>query len=417
MKEERNAIVIGGGLIGLWSAWYLIEQGWQVTLLERDRIGSGASHGNCGYVSPSHVMPLSTPGVVAKSLPMVLKGNGALSIPPRFDPGLWKWLYRFWRECTETKVQRTAIARHALLASAMQLYREFLAEHPVDCEWQDEGLLFVWKSKRDFADYAATAERLQQDFGLNLKAYEGEAVRDLEPALRTGMAGGWHFPDDAHIRPDKLLTQLRGQLEQRGCVIHEHTPVERLRIEAGRLQGLETGGGAMTADLVVLATGAEAPRFARPLGARIPIQPGKGYSFTMTPPAGAPRIPMIFEEKHVAVTPMKTAFRVGSTMQFVGYDKTLDQRRLNMLRQSTVEHLQTPLPEQVDEQWCGWRPMVYDGLPCIDRAPAASNVIVAAGNGMVGLASGTATGKLVAELASEVTPHIDPAPYSLSRFR
>ncbi len=417
MNEHRNAIVIGGGLVGCWSAWYLLQHGWNVTILERDRIGSGASHGNCGYVSPSHVMPLAGPGVVGKTLPMVLKRNAALSIPLRFDPQLWKWLYRFWRECTADRMQRAAIGRHALLASSMSLYREFLASENVDCEWQDEGLLLVYKSKRDFEEYETTANRLRDEFGLRINAHPGEAVRELEPALRSGMAGGWHFPDDAHIRPDKLLVGLRAQLEQRGCVIREHLAVESMRIEAGRLTALETTAGSMSADLVVLSTGAEAPRFAKSLGCKIPIQPGKGFSFTMPLPKNAPKIPMIFEEHHVAVTPMKSAFRVGSTMQFTGYDRSLNRQRLELLRRCASDHLAEPLPTEVDEEWAGWRPMVYDGLPCIDRAPAAKNVMVAAGNGMVGLASGTATGKLLAELASNAKPHIDPAPYSLTRFR
>jgi D-amino-acid dehydrogenase len=125
---------------------------------------------------------------------------------------------------------------------------------------------------------------------------------------------------------------------------------------------------------------------------------------------------MIFEEHHVAVTPLSSAFRVGSTMEFTGYDRTLKRRRLDLLRRSAAEHLKEPLPEQVDEEWCGWRPMTFDGLPCVGRAPGAANVFVAAGNGMIGLATAPATGKLVAELASDEEPHVDPQPYSLHRF-
>jgi D-amino-acid dehydrogenase len=129
-----------------------------------------------------------------------------------------------------------------------------------------------------------------------------------------------------------------------------------------------------------------------------------------------PKIPMIFEEHHVAVTPLESGFRVGSTMEFTGYDRSINPKRLALLRKSAAEHLEEPLPETVDEEWAGWRPMSVDGLPCIGRAPADGNLIVAAGNGMIGLATAPATGKLVAEIASEQTPHIDAVPYSLSRF-
>ncbi|MDA1017603.1 MAG: FAD-dependent oxidoreductase [Planctomycetota bacterium] len=416
MSEHRSAIVIGGGLIGCSSAWYLQQHGWHVTVLERDRIGSGASHGNCGFVCPSHALPLSGPGVVTKTLPSLFKSDAALSIPWRFDPSLWKWLFRFSRECSTERMLRTAVARNALLASSMRLYREFMASERVECEWQDRGLLLVYKSKRDFDNYGATAELLQREFSIPSTPYVGEDVQRLESTLRTGMAGGWHFTGDAHVRPDRLMSGLRSAIERNGAEVREHVEVNSLRIESNRLTAVETSAGSMTADLVVLATGAEAPRFAKPLGCRIPIQPGKGYSLTMPPLRNQPRIPMIFEEHHVAVTPMDSAFRVGSTMEFTGYDRTLNRRRLALLRRSAAEHLSEPLPEVVDEEWSGWRPMVYDGLPCIDRAPAASNVIVAAGNGMIGLATAPATGKLVAELASEEQPHLDPAPYSLARF-
>jgi D-amino-acid dehydrogenase len=416
MTTQRSAIVIGGGLIGCSSAYYLRLDGWDVTVLERDTIGSGASHGNCGYVCPSHAMPLAAPGVVAHTLPSLLKSDAPLSIPLRFNPALWKWLFRFTRECTTERMMRAAVGRNALLASSMKLYRDFIAKENINCEWTDNGLLLVYRSKKDFNAFAATAELLNREFDIETVSYQGEAVQQFEPALRTGMAGGWHFPGDAHVRPDKLMSGLKSAIRKHGVEIREGTEVLALNIESLRLASIETSSGSMSADLVVLATGAEAPRFASPLRCRIPIQPGKGYSLTMPALKNPPRVPMIFEQHHVAVTPMESAFRVGSTMEFTGYDRTLNRKRLALLRKSAEMHLAEPLPETVDEEWSGWRPMVYDGLPCIDHAPAANNVIVAAGNGMIGLATAPATGKLVAELASGTKPHIDAATYSLARF-
>ena len=342
MSERGTAIVIGGGLIGCSSAWYLQQAGWSVTVVERDRIGSGASHGNCGFVCPSHAMPLSAPGVVRKTFPSLFKSDAALSIPLRFDPSLWKWLFRFSRECTQARMMSAAVARNALLASSMSLYRDFIASEGIDCEWQDQGLLLVYKSKQDFEEYSATADLLQREFSIPSTPYTGEAVQQLEPTLRAGMAGGWHFTGDAHVRPDRLMHGLRSAIERHGVAIQEHVEVISFGIESNRLEAIETSAGSMTADLVVLATGAEAPRFAKPLGCRIPIQPGKGYSLTMSPLRRQPRIPMIFEEHHVAVTPMNSGFRVGSTMEFTGYDRTLNRRRLALLRRSAEEHLAEP---------------------------------------------------------------------------
>jgi D-amino-acid dehydrogenase len=359
---------------------------------------------------------MAAPGMLWKTLGMLFKKDAALSIPLRFDPGLWKWFYKFSRECKSERIMQTAVGRNALLASSMQLYREFLKTENIDCEWTDNGLLLVYKSRQEFEEYAATAELLKTEFQLDAIPYEAEALNELEPTLREGMAGGWHYTGDAHVRPDKLIRGLTAAIEKRNVATHEGVQVLNLRVENGRLAAIETSAGEMTADLFVLATGAEAPRFAKPLGCRIPIQPGKGYSLTMPPLKTPPKIPMIFEEHHVAVTPLHDEFRVGSTMEFTGYSRSLNKKRLSLLRRSAEQHLTEPLPKTVNEEWTGWRPMVFDGLPCIDRAPAAKNVIVAAGNGMIGLASAPATGKLVAEIASETQPHIDPSPYSLGRF-
>jgi len=416
MSDSRSAIVIGGGLIGCSSAYYLCRDGWGVTLLERQKIGSGASHGNCGYVCPSHAMPLSGPGVVAHTLPSLFKRDAPLSIPARFDPALWKWLLQFTRQCSTDQMMHAATGRNALLASSMNLYRQIVGEESIDCEWSDRGLLLVYKSVKNFDGYKATADLLKRRFEIEAVSYAGEAVKELEPSLKSGMAGGWHFPADAHVRPDKLLAGFKRAIEQRGGEIREDVDVLSLRREGNLVTSIETSQGSFAADLIVLATGAEAPQIATAIGCRLPIQPGKGYSLTMQPLAKQPKIPMIFEEHHVAVTPLESGFRVGSTMEFTGYDRTINPKRLALLRKSAAEHLEEQLPETVDEQWAGWRPMSVDGLPCIGRAPGASNLIVAAGNGMIGLATAPATGKLVAEIAGQQTPHIDATPYSLSRF-
>ena len=154
----------------------------------------------------------------------------------------------------------------------------------------------------------------------------------------------------------------------------------------------------------------------RELGCRVPIQPGKGYSLTMPRPAICPTHPLIFEEHRVAVTPFQSGYRLGSTMEFAGYDETMNRSRLAILTDAAKLYLRDPLAEPVQEEWWGWRPMTFDGLPIIDRSPAMSNVLIAAGHNMLGLSMAPATGKLVSEMLGEAQPHIDPGPYGLRRF-
>jgi D-amino-acid dehydrogenase len=168
--------------------------------------------------------------------------------------------------------------------------------------------------------------------------------------------------------------------------------------------------------MFVVATGAWTPLLKLDLGCRIPIQPGKGYSMTMARPARCPKLPMLFEEHRVGVTPMQSGYRLGSIMEFAGYDPRLNRRRLRLLTEGAKHYLHEPTAEPVVEEWFGWRPMTWDSRPIIGRSPALSNVFLAAGHNMLGLSMAPATGKLIAELANGAAPHVDPAPYSPARF-
>ena len=416
MTNSPTVIVVGGGAIGCSTAYYLTKLGCKVRVLDADRVGHACSHGNCGYICPSHVLPLTAPGATWRVLRMMFDKDSPFYVRPRFDPTLWSWLVRFGLQCRQGTMMKTAQARHALLASSMTLYRELLADESLDVEWQDRGLLFVYKSPHEFAEYEHTADLVRREFGIQSTRYDGSQLSELEPALRPDLAGGWHFPSDAHLRPDRLMESLASLLRTRGVEIIEGITVERIDVAGGRAQAIQTSRGKMTSDVIVLAAGAESPKFAEQLGCRLPIQPGKGYSITMPRPRGAPTIPMIFEEYHVAATPWPSGLRIGSTMEFVGYDRSINRRRIELFRKAAAEYLREPLCETIQEEWYGWRPMTYDELPCIGPAPKAENVIVAAGHGMIGIATMTATGKLASELATGTDPHLDPSPYSLTRF-
>ncbi|MEM8945286.1 MAG: FAD-dependent oxidoreductase [Planctomycetota bacterium] len=412
----RPIYVVGGGLVGCMTAYYLQLLGKSVCLLERDRLGAGASSGNCGYICPSHIMPMAFPGAVRKTLMTMCRADSPVAITKPFDIGLLRWLIAFAWQCRKNPMNRASAARHELLACSKQLYLELMNQEAIDCDWRENGLLIVHKEQESFANFQITADWLRDTFGLAVEGHPGDAVVELEPTLRRGLAGGWYFPNDAQVMPTKVVASLRQILLERGVQIEEGVEVEDLEIRKGRMDALITNRGDRSASAAVICTGAEAPNFARRLGCRIPIQPGKGYSLTIPTEEALPRIPMIFESHHVGITAFKGALRVGSTMEFAGYDRSFNERRLALLMKSAREHLAEPPDARVSERWCGWRPMVYDGLPCIDHAPAASNVILAAGNGMIGLASAPATGKVAAAIATGTHPPIDPNPYTLRRF-
>jgi D-amino-acid dehydrogenase len=415
-SNGRDAIVVGGGVIGAACAYYLSQSGWQVSILERGEFGRGCSHGNCGFICPSHVLPLAEPGAIGKALRALRSKNAPFSIRPRWDPRLWMWLLKFARRANRRDMLAAGAGCQALLNSSLELYKSLIAEEQLDCEWQQRGLLLVYRDPAAIQEYAQTATLLREHFHQPIDRYDGSQVRELEPALRAGLAGGWHFRSDAHLRPDKLMSEWRRVLLERGVQIREHCEITDFARTDGRARAVITTQGQFQATAFVVATGALTPGLEQALDCRVPIQPGKGYSITMPRPALCPQIPLLFPETHVGVTPMQSAYRLGSTMEFAGYDSSISEQRLDLLRRGAEPYLEEPACGPVVERWYGWRPMTYDGLPIIDRLPAMDNVLIAAGHNMLGVSMAPATGKLVAELLDHRTPHIEPAPYSLSRL-
>jgi D-amino-acid dehydrogenase len=411
-----QVIVVGGGVIGATSAYYLSQAGWTVTVVDRAAFGKGCSHGNCGIVCPSHVLPLAGPGAVGQALKALFHQGSPFSIKPRFDLALWNWLLRFARRCNAQDMMAAGRGIQALLNSSRSLYDKLLATEALDCEWEARGLLFVFRTPSAMEHYAATEQLLQDKFGLRSARYDGAALQQLEPALKPGLAGGWLHQTDAHLRPDKLMSSWRAVLQGRGVVIREQCELLGFACDNDRVRAIITSQGEIPADACVIAAGALTPLLNRHLGCKIPIQPGKGYSITMPRPARCPAIPMIFEEHRVAVTPMRSGYRLGSIMEFAGYDTTLHRHRLALLKAGASHYLQEPYCDPVVEEWYGWRPMTPDSLPIIDRSPAFTNVLIAAGHNMLGVSMAPATGKLTAEILSGVKPHVDPSPYSLARF-
>jgi D-amino-acid dehydrogenase len=286
----------------------------------------------------------------------------------------------------------------------------------LDCEWETKGCLFVFQSKAAMEHYAELNELQREHFGQGAERWDEEQLLANEPALKPGLAGAWYYQRDGHLRPDRLLAAWQKVLEARGVTIHEQCEVKRFRGNQGTLNTLETSTGEVTADAFVVATGAWTPLLNRELGCKVPIQPGKGYSITMPRPKVCPTYPLLLEEHRVAVTPMQSGYRLGSMMEFVGYDSSLNPKRIQILKDGAKAYLKEPYSEPIQETWFGWRPMTYDGKPIIDFSPAYQNVVIAAGHNMLGLSMAPATGQLVAELLTAKPPHVDPSPFSLKRF-
>ncbi|MEC8553436.1 MAG: FAD-dependent oxidoreductase [Planctomycetota bacterium] len=411
-----KVVIVGGGIIGVSSAWYLSRAGCEVTVLDRAKIGQACSGGNCGLVCPSHVLPLTEPGAFKSAIQAMLSRGSPFRIQPRLDPALWSWLWRFARRCNHNSMVQAAHAIQAMLTSAMSEYERWVGEEKVECEWQKKGLLFTYQNHQPWKDYSETNDLLSEHFGEPARQLSAEESVEIEPALKSSVAGSWYYEHDAHLRPDKLIASLRSQLESDGVEFLEDCEFQQVTGSGSIAANIQTSQGLLSADQFLFASGAWTPLLKEHLGCRVPIEPGKGYSITMPRPQICPDIPIIFPEHRVAVTPMQSGYRLGSIMEFAGYDESIKPERLNLLREGAEHYLQEPHCEPELTTWFGWRPMTYDSVPVMDVSPRWGNTWIASGHNMLGLSMAPSTGKLISELMLGKTPHLDPEPYALKRF-
>ena len=413
-----DVLVVGGGVIGLACALALQDAGRQVRVLEAGTVGQGASHGNCGTITPSHAPPLAAPGMVAKALRWMLTPDAPLYVQPRLDPVLWQWLLHYASRCNGRDWRNGALAKAALLNDSRLRLVDWIRKYRLDCEFVESGNDYVFRDARTFAHGHAELALLRE-LGVDVETIEGPAYEAQEPAVKPGVAGAIRFAGDAVLRPERYVAELARAVRERGGVIVEQCALQSLR--AGR-DGTEvqTAGGRLLARDVVLALGAWSPRLADAVGApglRRAMQPGKGYSITYSKPTLVPRRPLILRERSVCVTAWDSGYRLGSTMEFSGFDDSLNARRLAALERGAGEYLHEPVGAEVRERWYGWRPMSRDDVPIIGGVPGRKGLWLATGHGMMGVGMSTGTGQVLADLVTGRAPAVDPTPYRPERFR
>ena len=415
MGGRDDVIIIGGGVIGLASALALVDAGRSVRVLEAKNVGSGSSHGNCGTLTPSHAAPLAAPGTIRKALGWMFTPDAPFWVKPRFDPALWRWMTRFAARCNERDWLATMRPKGALLQHSRTLFPHWIAGYDLDCEFAESGFDYVFRTAQALEQVRMELAPLH-DLGVVSETIGGGDYERQEATVKPGVAGAIRFPGDARIRPDRYVAELARVLRARGGAIEEQCEAQGIEVDRGGV-AVRTARGDRHARDVVVATGAWSPRFARSAGlAAMPIQPGKGYSITYDPVSAPPRRPLMLFERKVCVTAWDSGFRLGSTMEFSGYDTTLNRRRLDALERGAAEYLHQPVGPVKREEWFGWRPLTFDDLPIIGRVPGHRHVWAATGHGMMGVGMSTGTAQLLADLLCEREPAIDPVPYRAGRF-
>jgi len=423
MKIERTSdgdadvIIIGAGVVGLASALSLLDSGHRVRVLDAGRVGGGSSHGNCGTVTPSHSAPMPAPGAIAKALRWMLTPDAPFYLRPRLDPALWAWLWRFAARCNHRDWLKGMADKGRILLASRAAFPEWIARYGLNCEFGDEGYVCVFRDRSEFDLYCKELPYLNE-IGVDSEPMEGTAFEREEPALREGLVGAVRFQIDARLRPDRYVAELARVVRERGGEIMEHCPVDSASEHSTGVDVIAAGRRYRARQLVV-AAGAWSAMLARSLDLpwlRSAIQPGKGYSITYSRPKLVPKQPITLHERSICVTVWDSGFRLGSTMELSGYDSSLNRRRLQALERGAAEYLHEPTGPIKQEEWYGWRPLTFDDLPIIGRAPGRERTWLATGHGMMGVSMSVATAHLLNELMTGASPHLDPAPYAPDRF-
>jgi len=392
-----RVIVVGGGVIGVSCAYYLARGGAHVVLVERDRIGAGASSGNAGTVSAGHP-PLNRPGRVRQAISQMLDPTSPLYIHPRFDPGLWRWLLGFARRCTWEHVEYCMEVMAPLGKDALALFNSLIEEERMECGYRADGYYDVCMTEVGL-DGARHEASIIERFGYHPEAVDGEELRRREPAFGPGVIGGVFYPEAATLNPAHFLTRLANAAERHGAEFRSACVAE-VQVENGRVAGVELDSGeVLGGDAVVLATGPFSARLARKVGVRLPVQPGKGYHRDVdVGPNGVPslRVACVFNEASVFCTPMDTFVRFAGTMEFSGMNAVLRSARVRQLTHAARCYLPDMGTARPISEWCGLRPMSVDGLPIVGPLGGVTGLSVATGHGMLGLTLGPVTGQMVA---------------------
>ena len=409
-----DVVVLGGGVVGVACALELARRGRGVTVVERDRIGSGCSHGNAGWLTPSLALPLPAPGVVRKALGWLLDADSPFYIQPRFDFELFGWLLRFWASTGRARFERGVEALVGLSRWSCAAWAE-LAAHGAEFGYRPVGMISIFEHPEALAAARAGIELVGR-FGVPHEVWSAEEVREREPAVAGPVAGAYFFPEDAHCEPHLAVAALAEEARRAGVVFLEQTEAFGVEREGDLVRRVLTTRGPIGARDIVLATGAWSKSFGRRLGLRIPVLGAKGYTLIVPRLERQPVRSLMLAERKVAIVPHQATLRLSGTLELVDEDLSITHRRVDGIVRAVRGMVPLPDPLPVVELWRGLRPCTPDGLPMIGRARGHRNVWLATGHQMTGLKTSPGTGRLLAELMDGAAPSFDPAPFRADRY-
>ncbi|MEY3894696.1 MAG: hypothetical protein RLZZ214_215 [Verrucomicrobiota bacterium] len=403
MNKDR-VVIVGGGVIGLCSAYYALKRGFPVTVIEREAAGGdNCSMGNAGMIVPSHFTPLAAPGMISKGLRWMFNPESPFYVRPRVNLELMRWGWLFYRHSTTRHVAESRELLRDLNLESRRLFAELAEEG--DFGLAKRGLLMLCKTAKGLDEEAEVAHAANE-IGLKAEVIDAAAAAKLDPAVTMDVAGAVYFPEDCHLDPARFMAVMRRRVSELGGEFASGVEIDRIEVRSGRIVSVSGNGRKFEGGRFVLAGGSWTPKLLTGIGVKLPLQAGKGYSLTLPAPPELPRLCSIFAEAKVAITPMGGSLRFGGTMEVGGLDLSINPARVRGIVKSV--HAYFPEFSERDfegvQPWAGLRPVSPDGIPYLGNVRGLSNLLVATGHAMMGLSLAPVTGRLVADLLAGDPP-------------
>ncbi|MCC8407433.1 FAD-dependent oxidoreductase [Mucilaginibacter sp. UR6-1] len=410
-------VIIGGGIMGLCSAYYLQQSGHEVTILEKGDLSDNCSFGNAGMIVPSHFIPLAAPGMVQQGIRWMFNSKSPFYVKPSLSGELISWGVKFLKNANNAHVERSAKPLLEISLLSKKLYGELNAQPGFDFGLVEKGILMFYKTEKAGEEEAHLAGKARE-LGLDMAVLSAAECKALQPDLALDVLGAVHYRCDAHLYPNKLIALLVNYLQTNGVKIERNAEVTRIETAGGKISKVFTGSKVWDADQYIIAGGSWSPAIAKMVDINVPLMPGKGYSFMVPEPQQRMQIPALLCEARVAITPMNGSIRYGGTMELGKLNNNINMNRVKGIVESVPKYFPDLHPEVPAEKdiWFGFRPSSPDGLPYIGRSKKYSNLVVATGHGMMGLSLGPATGLLVKQVVDGNKTEINIDAFSPNRF-
>lgn len=412
---SKEIVIIGGGIIGLCSAYYLQKEGYQVRIIDRSNMDGGASYVNAGFLAPSHIIPLSAPGVMKKGLKWMFNPASPLYIKPRLDLDFLKWAWAFNKACNPRHVKKAIPVIKDIALLSQDLYVDIRNKENFSFHYEKKGLLMLCQSEKMLEEEIEVAKLAQKE-GLEVSVLDVNALKKLEPNVKLQVQGATYYQCDSHSTPHEFMSEMKAYLESVGILFYRNEEVIDLEVSGSKIISVKTDKQVIKGDEFLLAAGSWSGLLSEKLGIRIRMQAGKGYRINTYRPTGI-SVPAILAEAKGAVSPMNGFTRFSGTMEIAGINQSINRVRVEAIARAANRYYpEIQLSkEEKDNAECGLRPLSFDGLPYIGRSEKCDNLVIATGHAMLGWTMGTGTGKLVSEIITDKKPSLNMKPFAVGR--